>query len=121
MTSPADSSNGTGLTNTEPQFCPPGWCSMLAADPAERLADRRMLGFQRLPGDTAGACDRGDTAAQCGQCVALAGCRQIGSNDLRRGRHRLETMPVTPGPVVRKVGRVGSQRGWGVCRIPVGL
>ena len=25
--SPALTSPGTGLTNTEPQFCPPGWCS----------------------------------------------------------------------------------------------
>ena len=27
MTSPAESWNGTGLTNTDPQFWPPGWCS----------------------------------------------------------------------------------------------
>jgi len=31
--------------------CPPGWRSMLAADPAERLADRRMLGVEGMAGN----------------------------------------------------------------------
>jgi hypothetical protein len=79
---------------------------MLAADPSERLADRRMLGVQRLPSDTTGPCDSRDPTAQCGQRVALASRRKIGPDNLGRGRHRLETMPVTPCPVVREVSRV---------------
>jgi hypothetical protein len=94
---------------------------MLAADPAERLADRWMLGVQRLPGDTAGACDSRDTAAQLGQHIALAGRRKIGPDDLRRRRHRLEAMPVAPSPVFREVSRVGAQRGWGIRDVLVGL
>ena len=95
--------------------------AMLAADAAERLADRRMLGVERMPGDTAGAGNGGNSAAQGRHRVALAGRRQIGPDHLRRCRHGDETVPVAPGLVVREVGRISPQRRRGICGVLVGL
>ena len=94
---------------------------MLPANAAEGLADRRMFGIQWMAGYPAGASDRSDAATQCRKCIAFAGSREICTDDLWRCWHRIESVPVTPGLVVREVGRIGPQRCRRVRSILVGL
>ena len=68
ITSPADSWNGTGLTNTEPAFCPPGWCSRrqrtispIAASDFGPVARREAEGRRE---DDLVVLERGTTEAQ---------------------------------------------------------
>ena len=94
---------------------PPRRGAVLAADAAQRLADRRMFGVERMSGDAASPSDGGDPAAQGRHRVALTSRGEIGADDFGRRRHRREAVLRTPSLEVGDIGRVGPQ-----CRLRVG-
>ena len=83
---------------------------MPTRNPAQGLPDCRVFGVERMPVDAAGTRDCRDAATQGWQRIAFAGRRQIRADDLRRGRHRLEPVPLAPGGVEQVDRRVGPQR-----------
>jgi hypothetical protein len=83
---------------------------MLSPDTTQRLADRRMFAIERLTGHTAGSRDGGDPAPKGWHRVALPGCGQVGTHDLRHCRLGNEAVPLAPGLVVCEIGCLGFER-----------
>ncbi len=73
----------------------------------EGLPNRRVFGVERVARDATGARNRGDPPAQGWHGVAFAGGGQIGADDFRRCRHRLEAVLAAPCLEVGQVGRIG--------------
>ncbi|CAN7630396.1 hypothetical protein LJR225_004852 [Phenylobacterium sp. LjRoot225] len=82
--------------------------AMPPADPAQRLADRWMLGVERMAGDAAGPGDRRYPSTQSRKRVAFAGGRQVGADDFRPRRDGREPVPLAPGGDVGQVRRIGQ-------------
>jgi hypothetical protein len=94
---------------------------MLASDAAERLADRRMFGVEGMTGNAACAGNGGNSTAQSWHRITFACSRQIGADYLGCCGHGGEAVPVTPGLVVREVGRISPQGRRGIRGVLVGL
>jgi hypothetical protein len=94
---------------------------MRTPNAAQRLADRRVFGVERMAGHATGAGNGRDAAAQGRHGVAFAGGGKIGADDLGGGGHCLKTVLAAPGHEVGEVSGVRPQRRWRVGGVLVSL
>jgi hypothetical protein len=83
--------------------------AMLTPNAAERLADRRVLGVERMTGNATRTGNGSNSTAQGGHRITFTSSRQIGPDHLGCRRHGDESVPVAPGLIVREIGRIGPQ------------